>query len=76
MDSTYNKWSVGGLLATSSAYWKGCTLQAGVRLGLFSALHDQRLPLEDIAGRLNADIRGTEYLLNALSATRDATSHA
>lgn len=33
-------WSVGKLLATSSAYWRGCSLQAGVRLGVFTALHE------------------------------------
>jgi precorrin-6B methylase 2 len=61
-------WSVGDLLSTSSAYWKGCALQAGVRLGVFSALHDQKLDLADVARAIEADQRGTEYLLNALSA--------
>ena len=60
-------WSVGDLLSTSSAYWKGCALQAGVRLGVFSALHDQKLDLADVAREVEADQRGTEYLLNALS---------
>lgn len=61
-------WSVGDLLSTSSAYWKGCALQAGVRLGVFSALHDERLNLDEAAKRIKADLRGTEYLLNALAA--------
>ena len=61
-------WSIGDLLATSSAYWKGCALQAAVRLRVFSAIHDERLHLAEIAGRLDADERGVEYLLNALAA--------
>lgn len=61
-------WSVGDLLSTSTAYWKGCVLQAGVRLGVFTALDEERLHLDDVAGKIKADIRGTEYLLNALAA--------
>ena len=62
------EWSAGALLAVSSAYWRGCALQAGVRLGVFTVIHDERLHLEEIARSMGADIRGTEYLLNALSA--------
>jgi SAM-dependent methyltransferase len=61
-------WSVGDLLSTSSAYWKGCALQAGVRLGVFTALHDERMNLDDVAGKIEADLRGAEYLLNGLAA--------
>ncbi len=61
-------WTVGDLLSTSTAYWKGCALQAGVRLGVFSVIHDKRLHLTDVARAIDADERGTEYLLNALSA--------
>ncbi|MHB8810707.1 MAG: methyltransferase [Desulfobulbaceae bacterium] len=61
-------WSVGQLLATSSAYWRGCALQAGVRLGVFTALHEGPAQLEEIAARIDADSRGTELLLNALAA--------
>ena len=61
-------WSVGDLLSTSSAYWKGCALQAGVRLGVFTALDGERLHLNEVAGKIDADSRGTEYLLNALAA--------
>ncbi|HBI14947.1 MAG TPA: SAM-dependent methyltransferase [Desulfobulbaceae bacterium] len=61
-------WSRGQLLAASSAYWRGCALQAGVRLEVFTALHEDQLHLEEIAARINADLRGTEMLLNALAA--------
>ena len=62
------KWNRGDLLSTSSAYWKGCALQAGVRLGVFTALDDERLHLDEVVGKIEADPRGTEYLLNALAA--------
>ena len=62
------EWGVGELLSTSSAYWKGCALQAGVRLGVFSELYDQPLSVQGIADKLGTDLRGTEYLLNALAA--------
>ncbi|GAB4335991.1 MAG: methyltransferase [Desulfobulbaceae bacterium] len=62
------KWRIGDLLATSSAYWRGCALQAGVRLELFSLLHDRWLDRDEVAAGLEADPRGTEYLLNALAA--------
>lgn len=61
-------WSIGDLLATSSAYWKGCALQAGVRLGVFTVIHDAKKDLSDIAAEISADKRGAEYLLNALAA--------
>lgn len=61
-------WTPGQLLATSSAYWRGCTLQAGVRLGVFTALDEGQLQLEEIAARIEADVRGAELLLNGLAA--------
>jgi predicted O-methyltransferase YrrM len=61
-------WSRGQLLAASSAYWRGCALQAGVRLGVFTALAEGQASLEEIAARIEADGRGTELLLNALAA--------
>jgi len=62
------KWSVGELLATSTAYWRACTLQAAVKIGVFSTIHSRRLRLDDIASEINADARGTEFLLDALAA--------
>lgn len=62
------EWTAGELLATSSAYWRGCALQAAVRLGVFTALHQGSAPLEEITVRIEADHRGTEQLLNALAA--------
>jgi precorrin-6B methylase 2 len=62
------KWTVGDLLSTSSAYWRGCALQAGVRLGIFTSIHDQLMSLAEVAEKTSTDQRGVEYLLNALSA--------
>jgi ubiquinone/menaquinone biosynthesis C-methylase UbiE len=61
-------WQASDLLSVSSAYWRGCTLQAAVRLEIFTLLHDQSLELEEIREAAGADRRGMEYLLNALAA--------
>ncbi len=61
-------WTAGDLLSTSSAYWRGCTLQAGVRLGVFSALDDKKLSVKELAVSIGADQRGLEFLLNGLTA--------
>jgi len=61
-------WSAGDLLSTSSAYWRGCALQAGVRLGIFTALDDERLTVDGVIEKIEADRRGMEFLLNALAA--------
>lgn len=61
------KWTIGALLGTSTAYWRGCTLQAAVRLGIFSVIDEQQISLDKVADLIGGDLRGTEYLLNALS---------
>lgn len=62
------EWTIGDLLGTSTAYWRGCALQAGVRLDIFTGLSGGSVSLNDAARQINADERGTEYLLNALAA--------
>lgn len=62
------EWTRGDLLAVSTAYWRGCTLQAAVRLGVFDRIGEGRRTAAEIAGELQTDRRGTEYLLNALAA--------
>lgn len=62
------EWTVGDLLKTSSGYWQGCSLQAGVRLGIFSVINGGSLALSEITEKIESDQRGTEYLLNALAA--------
>jgi len=61
------KWDAGSLIGTSSAYWRGCTLQAAVRLEVFTVLGKQQKSLESISKTIKSDQRGTEFLLNGLS---------
>ncbi|MBT8359682.1 MAG: methyltransferase domain-containing protein [Desulfobacterales bacterium] len=69
-------WDTGTLIGTSSAYWRGCALQAAVRLRIFSILGEEQKSLEEVRSALDADRRGTEYLLNALAAMRLINKHA
>jgi hypothetical protein len=62
------EWDIGTLLSVSSAYWRGCALQAGVRLAIFTNLADGKANLYEICKKTGADQRGMEYLLNALAA--------
>lgn len=58
----------GQLLEISGNYWKACTLHAGVKLDVFTALRSEQLTSEDISQKRNADKRGVTMLLNALTA--------
>jgi predicted O-methyltransferase YrrM len=62
------EWNPGMLLETSGAYWQGCTLQAAVRLGIFTALADGALSADKVAAALQSDARATGLMLNALAA--------
>ncbi len=66
--SEKKEWNTGELLSTSSAYWRDCALQAGVRLGVFTVLGEERKTAEAVSLEIGADSRGMETLLNALSA--------
>ena len=61
-------WHPGKLLSTSSAYWQGCTLQAGVRLRVFSELAAGPCSAELLAEKIDCESRSTGLLLDALSA--------
>lgn len=61
-------WNPGTLLSVSSAYWTGCTLQAGVRLKVFTGLGAGTVTAPVLAGRLQCDTNSLELLLDALSA--------
>ncbi len=61
------EWNVEKLLGTSSSYWRGCTLQAGIRLEVFTLIGGRTMTLNEICSNLQADLRGTELLLNALA---------
>ncbi|BHH84850.1 methyltransferase [Desulforhopalus sp. 52FAK] len=61
-------WNVGILLGVSSGYWRGCALQAAVRLKIFSILDSNSMDAEEIADLASTNSRATELLLDALSA--------
>lgn len=65
-----NDWSVAELLNVSSGYWKGCTLQAAVRLDLFTHIGDGALSCDEVADLAQTDNRATEMLLDALAALK------
>lgn len=60
------RWDIGQLLGVSTAYWKGCALQAAVRLGLFDSLGASGSTPEQVAAA-GTDIRATSLLLDALT---------
>ncbi len=61
-------WNLGMLLDVSSAYWQGCTVQAGVRLKVFTVLGETVCDVGTVAKRIGSDSRATGLLLDALSA--------
>lgn len=62
------EWHVGTLLAVSSAYWRGCAVQAAVRLQVFTALRDGARDAAEVAGAIGGEVRATGLLLDALAA--------
>ena len=61
-------WNGEKLLNTAGSYWEACTLHAGVQLELFTRIGDNYIAAEELARRLNGDVRGFTMLLNALVA--------
>lgn len=62
------EWNIGTLLGTSGAYWRGCTLQAGVRLKIFSVLGGASRDAIEVAEAAGCEVRATGLLLDALAA--------
>ncbi len=61
-------WNPGELLELSGAFWQTCVLHTAVKLDVFTAIGDQRLPGESIAKKISGSRKGVERLLNALVA--------
>ncbi len=61
-------WHPGTLLEMSGYYWKTCTLHAGVKLDVFTAIGSEQLTCGQINKKLGLDHEGLYRLLNALSA--------
>jgi hypothetical protein len=62
------EWTRGDLLSVSSAYWRGCALQAGVRLAVFTTINGGLCAAAEVAEAVGADSRATGLLLDALAA--------
>jgi predicted O-methyltransferase YrrM len=58
----------GQLLEISGSYWRSCTLHAGVKLGIFTVLGNDARTSDEVAQQIQADNRGVQTLLNALTA--------
>lgn len=65
---TDTTWDPGRLLELSGFYWKTCTLQAAVKLDVFSTLDPDPLGAEDLAETCGCDSGALSRLLNALTA--------
>ena len=62
------EWNPGKLLGLSGCYWNACTLQAGVKLGIFTILRNRVMSAREVARKLKGDPRAVAMLLNALAA--------
>jgi predicted O-methyltransferase YrrM len=58
----------GNIIEISGGYWKACTLHAGVKLDIFTAIGSEQLTTQDVAQKMDGDKRGVTMLLNALTA--------
>jgi hypothetical protein len=61
-------WTPADLIQLSGGYWSACVLHAGVKLDIFTQLDDLAYTAEDLAVKLESDVRGNRMLLNALTA--------
>ena len=62
------EWNVGTILSVSSGYWRGCAVQAAVRLKVFTALSAGPCDAAQVADVVGSDVRATGLLLDALAA--------
>jgi SAM-dependent methyltransferase len=62
------EWNPGKLLGLSGSYWNACTVHGAVKLGIFTLIGRERLRAEEVAEKLQGDLRGVTMLLNALAA--------
>jgi predicted O-methyltransferase YrrM len=68
--TTLPEWTPEMILRLSGDYWKTCALHAGVKLDVFTIIGNDCLSANEIAGRIEGDLRGVAMLLNALTAMR------
>ncbi len=61
-------WNAGRLLGVSSQYWQSCTIHAGVKLDVFTAIGPKGLTGKAVAEKIGGNERSVTMLLNALTA--------
>jgi len=61
-------WNKGTLFEISGNYWKSCTLHTGVKFDVFTIIGAGNKSSEEIAIKINGDLRGVSALMNALTA--------
>jgi hypothetical protein len=62
-----SEWTIPDLLQFSGSYWGVCSLHAGVRLDVFTALNGVTRSAVEVAAACSCDSRAMEMLLNALA---------
>jgi len=62
-----SEWTIPDLLQLSGSYWGVCSLHAGVRLDVFTALNGVTRSAVEVAAACSCDSRAMEMLLNALT---------
>ncbi len=60
------QWNEQSISDVSGSFWQACTLQAAVKLDIFSLLGDEQKTASDVAVEIRSDLRGMTSLLNAL----------
>ncbi len=68
MTANGENWNPGKILETSGYYWRTCTLHAGVKLDIFTAIGEGEKETADVAASIGTEPRATGMLLDALSA--------
>jgi len=58
----------GRIMALVGGFWLAFTIQAGVKLGIFTIIGQERLTGHEVAQHLGGDVKGVTTLLNALTA--------
>lgn len=62
------EWTSKDVLKISGGYWLSCTIQAAIKLDVFSIIGTNSLTMEQVASACHADLRAMSMLLNALVA--------
>lgn len=70
MEAMKRRWDERTLSEVSGSFWQACTLQAAVKLDIFTSLDRKAKSAEELAVELDADPRGVTAILDALTAMK------